>query len=202
MVKKNVIREIDKTIKSVWKEEIAADYFEHYLLREDSLKSALYYHLRNKLDALLYENNLRIYTEFWISSLKYRADMVIVEIADDVDEYDWLADAVTDIVAIIELKFKSEKDDGTAEEIKNDIWKFKDYVQQAGLTKTQFYFGVIYEVDCAYLQWMDGRSINNWADGRVTELNAGRIDDEMLFEVHSYNGMNKSLNDRGAVSSE
>lgn len=38
------------------------------------------------------------------------------------------------------------------------------------------------------------------AAGRVTELDSGYIDGEMLFEVHSYNGMNKSLNDVGTVS--
>ena len=201
MVNKRIIKEIDKAIKEIWKNEIAEDYIEKYLLREDSLKSALYFHMRNRLDDLLYENNMRIFTEYWISSLKYRADMVIVKV-ENPDDYAYIADAVTDIVAVIELKYKANGDEATAAEIKQDIWKFKDYVQVGGMTETQFYFGVIYEVDCDYLQWMDNRSINNWADGRVTELDAGYIDDEILFEVHSYNGMNKSLNDKGAFSSK
>ncbi len=201
MVNKRIIKEIDKAIKEIWKNEIAEDYIEKYLLREDSLKSALYFHMRNRLDDLLYENNMRIFTEYWISSLKYRADMVIVKVENS-DDYAYIADAVTDIVAVIELKYKANGDEATAAEIKQDIWKFKDYVQVGGMTETQFYFGVIYEVDCDYLQWMDNRSINNWADGRVTELDAGYIDDKILFEVHSYNGMNKSLNHKGAFSSK
>ncbi len=199
MVKKSVIKEIDRVIKEVWKKSIAEDYDNKCLLKEDSLKCSLYFHLRQELEDILNSNNLRIYSEFWISKLKYKADMAIVEIDTD-NKYDWLSESVTDVVAIIELKFKASGDRGTAEEIKNDIWKFKDYVQVAGLDVTQFYFGVIYEVPCSYLQWMDGRSVNNWASGRVTELDAGYIDDDMIFEVHSYNGMNKSLNDKGAVS--
>lgn len=37
------------------------------------------------------------------------------------------------------------------------------------------------------------RSTKHWANGFVTELNAGFIDDEMSFEIHSYNNVNKDL---------
>lgn len=89
MVKKSIIKEIDRTIKEIWKEDICKDYWNDYLDKEDTLKCDLYYHMRRKLDRLT---------------------------------------------------------------------------------------------------------------GRVTELDSGYIDGEMLFEVHSYNGMNKLLNDKGAIS--
>jgi len=41
---------------------------------------------------------------------------------------------------------------------------------------------------------MDKRATNNWAKGFVTESNAGYINDIAEFEVHSYNNMNKELN--------
>jgi len=81
----------------------------------------------------------------------------------------------------------------TQEIIKGDIWKFKNYMNTERLLRTQFYFTVIYEEECTWLNWMDGRSISNWADGRVTELVSGRIDGEQVFEVYSYNGMNTRI---------
>jgi hypothetical protein len=48
------------------------------------------------------------------------------------------------------------------------------------------YFAIIYEVDCKWLYWFDKRSTNNWAMGRVTELDAGWLDGKFVFEVHEY----------------
>ncbi len=199
MVKKSVIKEIDKTIKEIWRDNIRKDYRNDYLDKEDTLKCDLYYHMRRKLDKLMRDNNLRIYTEHVFSEPRYRADIVIVEIDPDLN-YNRLDDAVVSVVALFELKFTSGYDDRTAEWVKNDFWKFKDYLNIGGLSECQFYFATVYEVECEWLHWLDARSTNNWAAGRVTELDSGYIDGEMLFEVHSYNGMNKSLNDKGAVS--
>lgn len=194
MIKKSVLKEIDRTIKTIWKKDIQKDYREEYLLREDSLKCAMYYHLRKKLDKLLRENHLRIYPEYYFKELRYRADLAVVEI-DEETEYSWIGEAVKDVVALFELKCTSGGDDATINWIKNDIWKFKDYLNVARLTDCQFYFTAIYENECEWLNWLDARSTNNWAKGRVTELNSGRINGEVLFEVHSYNGMNTELND-------
>jgi phage gp46-like protein len=43
---------IDRTIKEVWTEKIPYDYQSNYLLMEDSLKNALYFHLRTRLGNL------------------------------------------------------------------------------------------------------------------------------------------------------
>ena len=53
---------------------------------------------------------------------------------------------------------------------------------------------ILKEIDNC-LNWLDTKSKNNWAKGRVTELDAGYINDEMIFEVFSYNGWNEDLND-------
>ncbi|MEQ6391395.1 hypothetical protein RZN22_19220, partial [Bacillaceae bacterium S4-13-58] len=55
---------IDRAIKNVWNSNIPRDYQSFYLLKEDSLKNALYYHLRTKLHDFLETNNIRIFTEF------------------------------------------------------------------------------------------------------------------------------------------
>lgn len=59
-----IIKIIDETIKAIWKNEIAEDYKKHWLLKEDTLKNAFYFHLRNQLDELLCNNDIRIFTEF------------------------------------------------------------------------------------------------------------------------------------------
>ncbi len=192
MISQNVLIEIDKAIKKIWLNEIVSDYDEGLLLKEDSLKCSLYHHMRNKLDYILKENNLRIYPEFYFKSLKYRADIAIVEIEENCDK-EYLADMIKNIIAIIELKYDYGSDEQTISMIKKDVWKIKDYIQN-GKMLCQYYFGVIYENECMTLNWIDKRSSNNWAKGYVTELDAGIIDGEMWFEVNSYNGLNEELN--------
>ena len=192
MISQNVLIEIDKAIKEIWLNEIVNDYDEGLLLKEDSLKCSLYHHMRNKLDYILKENSLRIYPEFYFKSLKYRADIAIVEIEENSDK-EYLADMVKNVIAIIELKYDYGTDEQTMSAIKNDVWKIKDYIQ-TGKMLCQYYFGVIYENECVALNWIDKRSSNNWANGYVTELDAGIIDDEMWFEVNSYNGLNEEVN--------
>lgn len=190
MASQKVITEIDRIIKSVWVKEIKRDYYNGALLYEDSLKCSLYFHLRKKLDRILKENNLRIFSEFTFPGLKYRADLVIVEIDPDwlvKDQY--LKSAVISYVAIIELKFTGGSDLATERWIREDFHKFKRYFQEGELD-CQFYFAIIYEVECSCLNWLDKRSTKKWANGRVTELDAGRIDGKMEFEVNSYNGLN------------
>lgn len=72
-------RIIDNAIKKIWCKEIKMDYENYSLLKEDSLKNSFYYHLRTKLtDSFLQENNMRIYTEFYLNGI--RADLVIAKI--------------------------------------------------------------------------------------------------------------------------
>ena len=186
MIPQNVLKEIDKAVKEIWLNEIVNDYDNGFLLKEDSLKCCLYYHLRNRLEELLEANNLRIYPEFYFTELKYRADIAIVEM-DPKSEALYLRDRVKDVVAIFELKYDGGNAEGTAAVIKNDVWKIKDYIQKGKLL-CQYYFAVIYETECYALNWLDKR--NTWAKGYVTELDAGLLDGEMWFEVHAYNDMN------------
>lgn len=192
MVSQDVITEIDRIIKSVWVKEIKRDYRNGALLYEDSLKCSLYFHLRKKLDKILKENNLRIFSEFTFPGLKYRADLVIVEIDPDWWEKDqFLRSSILSYVAIIELKYTDGVDLATENWIKADFRKFKRYFQEGGLD-CQFYFAIVYEAECSCLNWLDKRSTKKWANGRVTELDSGWIDGTMLFEVNSYNGLNES----------
>lgn len=194
MIKKSIIKEIDKAVKEIWLDNILTDYCNDYLLKEDSLKNAMYYHIRQRLDPMLMENDLRIYTEYYlnINGEKYFADIAIVRI-DTKKDYDWLGNAVTDVLAVFELKYKATGDSNTDTEIRRDLTKFREYFREGGLSECQFYFAVIYENERMRTNWLDGRSINNWADGRVTELDACYQDGEIVFEVNSYNGLNNNL---------
>lgn len=187
MVTKTVRREIDRAIKTVWLKEICEDYGSGRLLREASLQCSLYYHLRSHLEQLLIENDLFIYPEFYIPELKYRADMGIVQV--NLSENGSLYDRVTDVAAIIELKLEGGLSQGTLDVIKADLQKMRQYAKQIG-ENCQCYFGVIYQSECEWLYWLDRRSTEHWANGRMTELNAGKLDGVMTFEVNSYNQMN------------
>lgn len=104
-----IIRIIDEAIKLVWVDEIKRDYEENWIMNEDGLKNALYFHLRKQLEPILVENNLRIFTEFKDAEFQgkqYRPDMVIAHV-DMESDADYWRQAVTNCVAVIELKFKS-----------------------------------------------------------------------------------------------
>lgn len=188
MIDKSVIKELDRVIKDIWMTEIQNDYNNGYILKEDSLKCNLYYHMRNRLESLLSANNLRIFTEFYFPNLKYYADIAIVEI-DPTLECLHLKEMVVDVAVIIELKFTGGYAVETEKSIKNDVQKVKSYIQNGELL-CQFYLGIIYETECVWLNWLDKRSTNHWANGHVTELNAGYIDGLLEFEVNSYNRLN------------
>ena len=54
-----IIQMIDEAIVSIWKCEIKTDYEGGWLLKDDTLKNALYFHLRSRLGKLFDENNIR-----------------------------------------------------------------------------------------------------------------------------------------------
>ena len=101
----------------------------------------------------------------------------------------FLGDRMTDVAAIIELKYSGGNAKTTSDYIKTDKSKFREYAYYLPYD-CQYYFGVIYETECVWLHWFDGRSTNNWANGCLTELNAGYLDEEMYFEINSYNKWN------------
>lgn len=188
MIKKSIRKEIDKVIKNIWLHNICTDYGNGFLIKEASLQCSLYHHLQNELNLLLQQNHLYIYPEFYFKELKFFADLVIVEM-DMTLEKKWLSEKVTDIATIIELKYDGGNATATYDYIKTDMPKLKEYVRSLNYD-CQYYFGVIYETDCEWLHWFDKRSTNNWANGRLTELNAGYLGETMYFEVNSYNNIN------------
>lgn len=186
MIKKSVRKLIDETIKTIWTKNIPHDFDEGYIINEDCLKMSFCYHLRRKLASVLRDNNLRIYTEKYFPAMRKKPDIIIAEIRNDFPENSLYSSIrEEDIVALLELKFRSDTAKSTSDWIQADIKKMKDYVQKSNV-QCQMYFAVIYEVECEWLHWLDRRSTNNWAAGTVTELDAGYIDGKMEYDVHTY----------------
>ncbi|WP_078427645.1 hypothetical protein [Alkalihalobacterium alkalinitrilicum] len=114
---------IDQTIKDVWVKNIFEDYQSSYLLKEDTLKNALYYHLRNQLQSILAKYNLRIFTEFHYKGVI--ADLAIVVLNGLDDHTGHLKDEVIDVLAIIEVKYKHG---GSLAPFENDLEKVNNYI--------------------------------------------------------------------------
>ena len=166
---KEIMQIIDEAIKSVWENEIQSDYNANWLMNEDGLKNALYFHLRKQLEPILMENNLRIFTEFKDAEFQgkqYRPDMVIAHV-DMESDADYWRQAVTNCVAVIELKFKSNFRDQEA--IRADYDKLKEYIDILKI-EGKLYMATIWECEDDQTTWI--RRNAAWAKGRVTELNA------------------------------
>ena len=164
-----IIRIIDEAIKSVWVDKIKRDYDKNWIMNEDGLKNALYFHLRKQLEPTLLENNLRIFTEFKDAEFlgkQYRPDMVIAHV-DMESDADYWRQAVTNCVAVIELKFKSNFRDQEA--IRADYDKLKEYIDELKI-EGKLYMATIWECEDDQTTWIRKNAV--WAKGRVTELNA------------------------------
>ena len=98
---------------------------------------------------LIYNCQNNIYPEFYFKELKFFADLVIVEM-DMTLETTWLSERMTDIAAIIELKYDGGNATSTSDYIKTDMPKLREYVRSLNYD-CQYYFGVIYETDCEWL---------------------------------------------------
>ncbi|GAB7057452.1 MULTISPECIES: hypothetical protein [unclassified Paenibacillus] len=161
---------VDRAIKEAWLYNIKSDYSSNFILLEDSLKNAFYFHLRNKLtDAFLRENNLRIYTELH-TGYGERIDISVVRIDDS--EKVHLREQITDIVAVIELKHKS----GTVpiNPFREDINKVKTYLKRKEHPQCQYYLGFIHETEYELEEtsWLSPKEQATWAKGKLTELSA------------------------------
>lgn len=167
-----IIRKIDKTIKHIWQYKIKKDYDNGWLLKEDTLKNSIYYHLRKKLGKFFDKNNIRIFTEFTDAEFKHskkRPDIVIatVDFADDV-ESGYYGDDIKKCIAIIEIKFKNEN---AADMIYADFDKLKSYIYDLNLDlKSKLYMATIWEYEDKETCWE--RKNAAWAKDRLTELNA------------------------------
>lgn len=178
-----VIQMLDEALESIWENEIKADYEGGWLLKEDTLKNAMYFHLRNRLGKLFDENDIRIFTEFTDYKFKhsgYRPDMVIAKVNLDSNASYW-GDAVTECLAVIELKYKTGFT--ASEEIYADYDKLQYYVEKLGVG-SKLYMATIWEYEDDESAWAEEDS--SWINGRVTELNASykrNTDNELQFYV-------------------
>ena len=164
-----IMQIIDEAIKSVWENEIRNDYENKRLLKEDTLKNAMYFHLRNRIGWLCDECDLRIFTEFTDWDFRHTGkipDMVIARMDMEKDVRYW-GDAVTECLAVIEIKYKANA--SASKDIEDDYDKLKYYVEDLKLD-CNLYMATIWECEDDPTTWVP--EDEDWAKGKVTELNA------------------------------
>ncbi|EJV59181.1 hypothetical protein BWGOE3_08900 [Bacillus mycoides] len=183
MMGNGIFENIDTAIKKVWLEDLKIDYANNFLLKEDSLKNAFYFHLRNRLgEDFLKNNNLRIFTEYYING--ERIDLAIVEIDSIAVEDYHLKDCVIRVLAAVEMKYKgaSVSDDVFYE----DVNKILSFINSWG-NDTKHYLAFIQE---KYFKtedvgnWLEDEQASN-AKGKVSELYAywDQDSDETVWSV-------------------
>jgi len=183
----NVQLKIDKVLKDFWQNYLPKEYNNDNLLKEDSLKCLMYYHLRTYLsDNWLNRHRIRIFPEFVLAQGK-RADIAIVQLiptSQRVDKH--LSDCVEKVMGIVELKFKSAD---VIDAFYADVKKLHDYSKM--YPDCQLYAGFVHEeryndTNCS---WFDGRQTSKWAKGRVSELLGywDKTTDSFTTKVLAYN---------------
>lgn len=179
-----VLKIIDRAIRNTWLDKISKDHESFYLLKEDTLKNALYYHLRTELASLLEKHNLRIYTEFYHAG--FIADLAIVILNGDPGNNNHLKDDIDNVLAIIELKYKACS---TMKFFEDDVQKIKNYIDATPSPTTQYYLAFIHEAEYEYIEDDSWLTLEQqvWAKDRLTELSGHYIDGEMTWTVLSHN---------------
>ena len=194
MTKKAIIKKIDRAIKEAWLKNISKDYKNLHLLKEDTLKNSLYYHVRRKLSTqFLEDSGIRMFTEFNDAGLRgmgVRADLAIVQLSKNTGAY--LGDCIKSIAAIVELKYGCKYT--TDSYFYADIEKVKNYIKNLK-DDTLYYLGFVIEKEYYCPNWLTKKQTNNWADKKLVVLSAnhdvGRSD--MGFYMQSCNGLNRDL---------
>ena len=177
---------VHNTLTTIWEKDIPRDYNKRWLLKEDTLKNTLYFHLRSQLGTMFDDNNIRIFTEFTDEKFKgsgYRPDIVIVRI-DPNEPVSYWGNAVVECLAVIEIKYKAGFK--PHEEIEADYEKLKYYAEDLNVTG-RLYMATIWEYEDDATTWI--RKNAAWAKGRVTELNASYergSDGIMRFYVYNH----------------
>lgn len=174
---------IDKTLKEIWENEIQNDYKNRWLLKEDTLKNSMYYHLRTRLGDLFEENNIRIFTEFTddvFDGKNFRPDIVIAEM-DFNRKSEYFGHDVKRCLAVIELKYKNNST--PAKVIYDDYVKLHKYVDKLKL-KCKLYMATIWEHEDDATSWELEDS--DWAKNVLTELNASHENGQMRFYVYEH----------------
>ncbi|MDR7074172.1 hypothetical protein [Fictibacillus barbaricus] len=170
----NYVKELlDGIIKATWLESIPHDYDRSFLLYEDSLKSALYFHLRRKLEeAALFQQGYRIFTEYRLAS-NQRADIAIVKIDSNAANENHLSECVTSTQVLIEIKYIYGNND---KGFKDDIKKLIQYANVH--TSVNVYAAFITEPGVTYkpTSWMDSitNSVRLDVRNKLTELSGYR----------------------------
>ena len=171
-IPQKVLKEIHNTIKYIWEYDIPRDYENRLLLKEDTFKNSLYFHIRTRLGALLEKYNIMIFTEFNTDKFRktgYRADLILVQMDTECNDK-FLGDCVKNYISIFELKFKSDYSTA-ADEISLDYEKIKNYIETMELGEyCHYYVATIWECYPDSKWWIDRNT--EWAKNRVTELNA------------------------------
>lgn len=180
----SINKKIHETIIEVWRYDIKSDYNQYLLLREDTLKNAFYYHIRNRLgDAFMKDNHLAIFTEFKIDTNE-TIDLVVVKLdMEKVNDYK-LKDCVKEIVAIVEIKYKDQI--VSEKEFIKDVNKIINYMNKFKFEYTRFFLAFIRE---KYF-YEDGvtnflSKFENLPSGKIVELlSYGSIEeDDMVWKV-------------------
>ncbi len=168
-----VIKEIHNTIKYVWEYDILQDHNKKMLLKEDTLKNSLYFHIRTRLGALLEQYSIMIFTEFNTDKFRKtgsRADMVIAQIDFNKAEKEFLGECIEKYLGVIEIKFKGDFLKSN-EHIYSDYSKMQKYIESFDLGEAcHFYVATIWECHPDSKWWIDKET--RWAKGKLTELNA------------------------------
>lgn len=194
---KHFQKTLDKIIKSVWLNEIPCDYANGDLLKEDTLKCAIYRHIKNQLDDLYRDVPIKVFSEFSDMGMKdidCRADIAVVQM-DKRRKHGHIKDRIKDVLAIIELKFQ-DNSSGAYKNMRSDVCKIKKYIKSLCFKKCQFYIASIHEDAWNFTNshLLQKRQYTNWANNRVTELSARYFKEtdnrDMGFYIHSYNRYN------------
>lgn len=180
------MQNVHHAIKDIWLNDMSADYEKGFLLKEDTMKNAFYYHLRRRLDDdFLERNNLAIFTEFYVATLKQRVDLVVVELDPQKAKSGYLGDAVKSIIAIVEMKYKNHT---VADEVfEKDVEKVLAYSQLYREDFTKYYVAFIRE------QYFSKHDVTHFlpeekilqATGKLVELLAYWVieDESVIWEV-------------------
>lgn len=172
------VNKLDQIIKNTWLKDIKDDYDHNLILNEDTMKNAIYFHLRKYFESTPEFNDLCIFTEctcYGFSSLSYRPDMIIVDTKSD------------EIVAVFEMKYKSKYCYKVEDLVYRDFKKLKSYMNTLDTVhqKCQYYVVAITLGDFDRANWLDERS--KWAKGKVAELIAYEPNGVLEFQVIPHN---------------
>lgn len=180
----SIYKKIHETIIEVWRYDIKSDYNLHFLLREDTLKNAMYYHIRNRLgDTFIKDNHLAIFTEYAIDTSQ-KIDLVVVKLDVEKAKNDYLGNCVEEIIAIVEMKYKGQY---VPEKVFiNDVEKIMAYTNKFTFKETKFFLAFIRE------KYFFSDEVTNFLSeyedvpkGKIVELLSYRSieDDDMVWKV-------------------